>query len=226
MRPRAKEASSAVRGGVSCDAAGDLGLRGHVHVVLGKVDAGFEQRDQLNQRLLHGRDAPAERAAHLAGGLAGLGQRLRLDQVAHGLGLGEVEPAGKKGALGKLAGLGQPRAQIESAAQQQLQHHRRAVRGDLHQVLGGVGVGSGKECDQRLVDAGCVAAAAIVRRIEHIGQARPPVLQRLAQAHQLRGDGGGQRPAQAHDADAATARRRGDGGDGVGETMERFGDDP
>ena len=37
------------------DAAGDLGLRRHVHIVFGKVDAGFEQGNQLHQRLLDGR---------------------------------------------------------------------------------------------------------------------------------------------------------------------------
>ena len=100
MRPRANEASSAASGGVKfADAARDLGLRRHVNVVFGKVDARFEQRDQLHQRLLHRLHAPAERAAHLAGGLPRLRQRLRFDQVAHRLGLGQIELAGEKCAL-------------------------------------------------------------------------------------------------------------------------------
>ena len=135
------------------DASGDLGLRRHVDVVFGKVDARFEQRDQFHQRLLHRLHAAAERAAHLAGGLPRLGQRLRIDQVAHRLGLREVELAGQKRALGKLARLGQPRAQLQCAAQQQLQHHRRAVRRNLNQILGGVRVWRGKKSDHRLVDA-------------------------------------------------------------------------
>ena len=94
----------------------------------------------------------AERAAHLAGGLARLGERLRVDEVAHRFSLREVEPAGEKCALRELAGLGQARAQLERAAQQQLQHHRRAVRGNLDQIFRGVGVGRGEEGDQRLVD--------------------------------------------------------------------------
>ena len=141
------------RRGQRVDAARDFGLGRHVHIVFGKVDAGFEQGDELNQRLLDGSDAAAERATHLAGGQARLGEGLRLDQVAHRLGLGEVEPAGEKGALGEFAGLGQPRAQIERAAKQQFQHDRRSMRGNLDEILGGVGVGSGEEGDQRFVDA-------------------------------------------------------------------------
>jgi hypothetical protein len=92
MRPRAKEASSDERRGWrSSDAAGDLVCRATSHVVFSKVDAGFEKGDEFDQRLLEGRDAAAERATHLAGGLARLGQGLRLDEVADGLGLGEVE---------------------------------------------------------------------------------------------------------------------------------------
>jgi hypothetical protein len=42
------------------------------------------------------------------------------------------------------------------------------------------------------------------------------VFQRLAQAHQLRGDRRSLGSAQPHDSDAAAARWRGDGGNGVG----------
>ena len=94
-----------------------------------------------------------------------------------------------------------------------LQHHRRAVRGNLHQILGGVGVGRGKEGDHGLVDA---ARHRLAFFVEHIGQPRARVLQRLAQANKLRGNRRGLRPAQTHNADAAAPRRRGDGGDGVG----------
>ena len=34
------------------DAPRDFGLRRHVHIVFGKIDAGFEQRDQFHERLL------------------------------------------------------------------------------------------------------------------------------------------------------------------------------
>ena len=142
------------------DAAGDLGLRSHVNVVLGKVDASFEQRDQFDESLLDGSDAAAERSAQLAGGLASLGERLRLDQIADGLSLGEVEAAGKKSALGEFARLGQPRAPVERAPEQQIQHYRRAMRRNLHHILGGVGVGRGKPGDEGFVDAAGLLAKA------------------------------------------------------------------
>ena len=106
------------------DAPGDLGFGRHIHVVLGKIDAGFEQCDKVNQRPLHRPHAPAERTAHLAGCLTSLGERLRLDQVAHGFGLSQVQPAGQEGALSELARLSQPRTQLQGTAKQQLQNHR------------------------------------------------------------------------------------------------------
>ena len=76
----------------------------------------------------------------------------------------------------------------KARAQQQLQHHRRAVRGNLHQILCGIGVGRGKEGDHGLVDA----ASGVL--VEHIGQAGAGVFERLAQTNELRGDGGGLGP--------------------------------
>ena len=160
------------------DAAGDLGLRRHVHVVFGEVDAGFEQRDQLDQRLLDGRDATAERAAHLAGGLARLRECLRIDQVAHRFSLGEVEPAGEKSPLGKLAGLGHPRAERERAAQQKFEHHRRAVRGDLDEIFRGVRVGRAEKGDQSFVDT--AELRGLVGRRD-VCQSRASVFERLPQ---------------------------------------------
>ena len=91
--------------------------------------------------------APTERAAHLAGGLARLGEGLRVDQVADRLSLREIEAAGEKGALGEFAGLGETRAQLKRAAQKQLQHHGRAVRCNLNEIFGCVRARSGKESD-------------------------------------------------------------------------------
>ena len=119
MRPRANDASRAASGGDKLvDAAGDLGLRRHVDIVFGEVDARFEQGDELDECLFDGRDASAERTAHLACGLARLRECLRFDQVADCFGLGQIESAGEKCALGELAGLGEARTKIEGAAEQ------------------------------------------------------------------------------------------------------------
>ena len=126
---------------------------GDVQIVFGEVDAGFEQRDELDERLFYGRDTMAERATHLARGLAHLGESLRVDEVTHRFSLREVEAAGKECTLRKFAGLGEARTQLERAAQQQLQHHWRTVRGNFHEVFRSVGVRRGKECHQSFVDA-------------------------------------------------------------------------
>ncbi len=153
-RPRAKEAlERGERRRKLVDAAGDLLLRSDVDVVFGEVDAGLKERDQFDEGLFERLHATAERAAHLAGGLAGLGERLRVDEVADSFSLGEVELAGKKGALRELAGLGEARAQSESAAEEQIEDDGRAVRGDLNQVFCGVGVRRGEEGDDGFVDA-------------------------------------------------------------------------
>ena len=72
----------------SADPTCNLRSGSHVHIVLGEVDAGFEQRDQFNQSLFHRRYTPAERSAQLAGCLSCLRQGLRLNQVTHRLCLG------------------------------------------------------------------------------------------------------------------------------------------
>ena len=165
MRPRAKEASSAASGGRHLvDATRDLRLRRHVQVVFGKVDASFEQRDELHERLLCRSHAPAKRTTHLARGLARLRKRLRIDEVANRFGLRQVEPPGKKRALGKLSRLGQTRAELQRPAQQELQHHRRPVRGNLHKIFGCVGIRRGKESHQRFVDSGRASASVRVER--------------------------------------------------------------
>jgi len=153
----------------------------------------------------------------LAGGLAGLGEGMGFNEVADGFGLGEVETAGKKGALGEFAGLGEARAEDEGAAKQELENDGRAVRCYFDEIFGGVGVGRSEESDESFVDAGGIACCVI----ENIGETRAGVLERLAEADKLGGDGSGLRTAEAHDADAAAAGGRGDGGDGVG--VRRWG---
>ncbi len=50
-------------------------------------------------------NAAGERAFHLLRGDAGLVQRLRVDQIAHGFSLREIDAAGEKRALGEFAGI-------------------------------------------------------------------------------------------------------------------------
>jgi hypothetical protein len=208
------------------DAPSDLGLRRHVDVVFGKVDARFEQRNQFHERLLGRRSAAAERTAHLAGSLARLRQRLRFDQVANRFGLRKVQSARQKSTLREFAGLGQPCAQLQCASKQKLQHHRRPMRSNLNQIFRRVRIRRAEESHKSFVNARETGArtfricrllhgARSLPEIDHVGQSGMSVLKGLMGPHEHRGNRRGLRPTQAHDSDAAPPRRRGDRSDGV-----------
>ncbi len=84
----------------------------------------------------------------------GLVKRLRVDQIAHGFGLGQIDAAVEKRAHGELAGLGKPRAGRDAKLHDVSQYNRRAVRRDLDDVVGGVRVRFGEVSDHHFVDAG------------------------------------------------------------------------
>jgi len=185
-------------------------LRSDVDVVFAEVDAGFEKGDEFDEGLLERSNAAAECTAHLAGGLTGLGECLGFDEVANGLGLGEVELAGEEGALGEFAGVGEASAEGKGATKEKVEDDRRAVGGDFNEVVAGVGVGGGVEGDD-----GFIKLLAGFGFIEDRGEAGAGVFQGLAEADELGGDGSGVGAAEANDTDAAAAGWRGDGGDGV-----------
>ena len=70
-----------------------------------------------------------------------LDKRLRVDQVADRLGLGEIEASVEEGAHGELAGFGEARAAGERQFDDMAKNDGRAVGGDFDDVVGGVGVG-------------------------------------------------------------------------------------
>ena len=57
-----------------------------------------------------------------------------------GFGLGEVEAAGEEGALGELAGVGEPGTGGEGAVEDGVEDDGGAVGGDLGEVFAGVAV--------------------------------------------------------------------------------------
>ena len=190
-------------------AAQNLCRRSHADIVLGEIDAGFEQGDQFQQLLLQRSQAARDGAIHLLRRDARLVERGGVDQIAHGLGLRQIDAAVQKGAQGELAGLGQARAGVERALHGVAQHDGRTVAGDLDQVLGGVGARRGEEGDHHLVDGVAV-------RVEQLRQVRLPGTP-FGGSEELRGDGARLRSGKAHDAEAGASRRSGDGDDGVGE---------
>src|SRR5713101_4033760 len=136
------------------DAIQDGGVGGDGDVVLGEIDAGLEQGDQVDQFLLDGLEAIGERAFELLGGDLGLKQGLRVDQVADGFGLGKVEASVEKGSHGEFTGLGETGAAGKREFDDVAEDDGRPVSGDFDDVVGGVGVGLSEVGDYDFVDAG------------------------------------------------------------------------
>ena len=88
------------------------------------------------------------------GGDLRLVERLRVDEIADRFGLGEIDAAVEEGAHGELAGLGEARSGGDAQLDDVPEHDRRAVGGDLDDVVGGVGMGLGEVGDDDFVDAG------------------------------------------------------------------------
>src|ERR1700674_3911480 len=123
-------------------------------VVLGEVDAGFEQRDQLYQFLLDRLQAAGECSPKLLGCDPGLVKGLRLDQVVNGFSLCEIEASVEKRTHGEFTWLGKASAASESKLNNMAQNHGRAVGGDFDDVVGRVGVGLSKVGNNDFVNGG------------------------------------------------------------------------
>ncbi len=191
-----------------CDTPRDLLCRRHIHIVFAKVDAGFEQRNQFHERLLSRRHPMTQRATQLARRLPCLRECLRLDQIANRLGLREIDAPCQKCTLRELARVGKTRTQLECAAQQQLQNHRRSVRGNFDNIFRRVGIRCCKKSHNGFINTFGLG-------VEHIGQARTRMLQRLARCDEIRRNRCRLWTAEANNPDASTAGRRGDGCDRV-----------
>ena len=149
----------------------------HVGLV-GKVDAGFDQRQRLDEFLPPGLGAVTQRAGHLPIGLPALALGFRHYQIGEAFDGGEIELAVLEGAAGEFAGLGG--AQILEAGeggQRRRDHRAAAVQLQFGRVLAGLAVRSGEPQRQRLVDhlAGCRIADAgkgrLARRGDFAGEA-------------------------------------------------------
>src|SRR5229473_625488 len=85
----------------------DGGVGHHGDVVLGEVDASLEDSDELYEFLLDRLQASGKRALQLLGCYFGLVESLRVDQVADGFRLREVDASVEKRPHGEFAGFGQ-----------------------------------------------------------------------------------------------------------------------
>ena len=133
-----------------------------VDLLFGEVERRLHQHAQLDQAIAQrvdlARKRSGQRAARRARGSFGAG----FDQVAHGLGLGQVDLVVQERTLGELTGFGQPQADlaagVEATRQQELQHHRAAVRLQFEHRFAGVGMRRREVDRQTMVDGLFVAA--------------------------------------------------------------------
>ena len=209
---RRRKLAASVRDAASIGREPAQDLRGgrDADVVFGEIDAGFEQRDQLQQLLLERRDAAGDGALHLLRGDARLVERGGVDQVADGLGLRQVDAAVEEGAQGELAGLGEARAGFAARARRRAAA-RPASRGRRS-----------RRRLRRCRSAGCSKKVTTTwstvwpSRVEQLARVRAPGMPvGDAGSEDALGDGARVAAGEAHDAEAAAARRSGDGDDGV-----------
>lgn len=74
-----------------------------------------------------------------------------MNEIGHGLGLGEIDPAIEKCALGEFTGFGKPRAGAEQGLQNEAGNEHAAMTGNLHGILPGKAAWIPKDRDQDIV---------------------------------------------------------------------------
>ena len=145
--------------------AAGIGLLQKVDVFFGKIQCGFDQHAQPHQRIAQRVDLLRERTRQRAARAARRGFGAGIDQIGNRFGLGQVDLVVEKRAFGELAGLGQAQARqqglaraiglrrgFEAAREQQLQHHRAAMRLQFKHVFTGITVRAGEEQRQAMVN--------------------------------------------------------------------------
>ena len=144
-----------------------------VDFFFGEIECGFDAHAQMNQRVAQHMDLARELAGQRATGAARRSFGAGVDQIGDGLGLGQIDLVIEKRALGELTGLGYAqarharpagggiclRAGFQAAREQQLQHHRTAMRLQLEHVFAGIGVRCREVQGQALVDDGLIVGA-------------------------------------------------------------------
>ena len=88
----------------------------------------------------------------MAGGHLETGVGAGPDHLQDRFRLGQVKPAGEKGPLGELPGLGQARPLVQHQRQKTRQHPVAGVAVDLHHVFPGIGVRGLHPGEEHFVD--------------------------------------------------------------------------
>ena len=128
--------------------------------------------------------------------------------------MGEIDAAVQEGAHGEFAGLGQLRAGCQRQFHDASQNYRRAVGGDLDDVISGVRMRLLEKRDDYFVQA------LTTHWLNHFAESCALCLKRMPQPQHGLGDFPRIRAGEAHHADAAAAGRRGGGDDSVVEVHQ------
>ena len=112
--PRRREQRRDVGGDRSRSTRGRGSASTKVIALVRKVQRRLEPRREIEQSLRRCRGSRRQRALELIERRARLQRRHRVDQIAHRLGLHQIEPTVQVGAQRELAGPGEPRAGVAS----------------------------------------------------------------------------------------------------------------
>ena len=136
------------------------------------------------------------------------------DDLQDGLGLGQIETAGKVRPQGKFSRVGQTRPRGQGQVQDAPQDPITRMAVDFHHVFPGIGVGRPHEGKHDFIDDFTLG-------VIDVAQIEPVGLPRRAGAmgtEEAMGDGEGLGAAQPDDADPRLAQRGADSRNGIGRT--------
>ena len=123
---------------IGAEATQNLLVGGNVDIVFGEIDAGLQQRNQLEQLLFQRSDAARYGSLDLLCSDTRLVDRRGFDEIADSLGLRKIEAAVEIRAKRELAWFGKARSGEHGPFHAVTQHDGSAMTGDLDHVLGGV----------------------------------------------------------------------------------------
>jgi hypothetical protein len=199
--------------GQPVEAATGIGLFQKIDLLFGEIQRRFDQHAQFDEPVAQVRDALGKGPGERAGCTAGRGFGAGVDQVGDGFRLGQIQFVVQEGALSEFTRLGQAQTwqralarRLETAGQQQLQHHRTAMRLQLQHVFAGVAVRRRKVERETLVDGQAIptekGTVGGMPRHQRAAGERLDQRQQTAAGH-------------AHDADRTPPGCSGDGNNGI-----------
>jgi hypothetical protein len=136
-------------------------------VFLDEIDAGFDIRQDADERGSHGAETLREPPRELGQSGATASERAGSDEVQHGFGLTEIEPAVQESAAGEFPGLGESRSGFDGGNENFLNHLWAAMTRQFDRVLTGIATRCPQDESQNFIDtfASTVHDPAVVRTV-------------------------------------------------------------